>query len=321
MRAVVVEQYGGPEAFHLTDVLEPTAGAGQVLVRVALSGINFIDVYHRTGLYPMPLPFHAGVEGVGVITAIGAGVTALAVGQRVGWFSGGQGSFDDVVAVQAERASLLPDRIDDATAVALMMQGVTAHYLATDAYRTQAGEVALVHAAAGGVGLLLTQILTLRGVQVIATASTTAKRAQALSAGAEHAIPYDDFASAVRDITAGRGVDVVYDGVGAATSEGSLASLRVRGTLVFFGNASGAVPPLDVTRLSGLGSLYITRPTVAHYTRTPAELQARMDDLFECQHTGSLRVQAPTVYGLTAIHTAFEALESRASTGKLALQH
>jgi len=206
-------------------------------------------------------------------------------------------------------------------AIALMMQGITAHYLATDAYPASAGDSALVHAAAGGVGLLLTQILTLRGATVIATASTPEKRALALAAGADHALPYDDFAASVRALTDGRGVDVVYDGVGAATSEGSLSSLRPRGTLVFFGNASGPVPPLDVTRLSGLGSLYITRPTVAHYTRTPEELRARADELFAWEHAGELHVQSATQYPLADIRTAFEALEARATTGKLLLTH
>lgn len=320
MRAVMVNEYGGPEVFEILEADAPAAGAGQILVRVHLSGINFIDVYHRTGLYPMALPFRAGVEGVGEVVAIGDGVTGIALGQRVGWLSA-QGSFSDLVAVAADKAVPLPDTVDDATAVALMMQGITAHYLATDTHPPHAGDIALVHAAAGGVGLLLTQILSLRGATVIATASTPEKRALALAAGADHALPYGDFAASVRALTDGRGVDVVFDGVGAATSEGSLASLRPRGMLVFFGNASGPVPPLDVTRLSGLGSLYITRPTVAHYTRTPEELRARAAELFTWEHAGALHVQTPTAYPLADIRTAFEHLESRATTGKLLLTH
>lgn len=320
MRAVVVNEFGEPEVFEVREVDAPAVGAGQLLVRVTMSGINFIDVYHRTGLYPMPLPFQAGVEGVGEVVAVGDGVAGITPGQRVGWLSA-QGSFSDLVAVSAGKVVPLPDTTDDATAVALLMQGITAHYLATDTYPAHAGEIALVHAAAGGVGLLLTQILTLRGVTVIATASTPEKRALALAAGADHALPYDDFAASVRALTEGRGVDVVYDGVGAATSEGSLASLRPRGMLVFFGNASGPVPPLDVTRLSGLGSLYITRPTVAHYTRTPEELRMRAAELFAWEHAGALHVQPPTQHPLDDIRTAFEHLESRATTGKLVLTH
>lgn len=320
MRAVVVNEFGGPENLLFAEVEAPAPAGGQLLVRVRLSGINFIDVYHRTGLYPMPLPFRAGVEGVGEVVAMGDGVADFTLGQRVGWLSA-QGSFSDLVAVPAEKAVPLPDTLDDATAVALLMQGVTAHYLATDTFPTQPGDTALVHAAAGGVGLLLTQILTLRGARVIATASTPEKRALALAAGADHALPYDDVAASVRALTEGRGVDVVYDGVGAATSEGSLASLRPRGTLVFFGNASGPVPPLDVTRLSGLGSLYVTRPTVAHYARTADELRGRAAELFAWEHVGALHVQPPTKYILEDIRAAFEALESRATTGKLVLAH
>ena len=321
MRAVVVEEFGGPEAFIIAEVAEPVLAAGQVLVETTVSGLNFIDVYHRSGLYPMALPFRAGVEGVGVVRAVGEGVTGIAVGQRVGWLTGGQGSFSDYVAAAADKLVPLPDDLDDVTAVALLMQGVTAHYLATGAYAIKPGDVALVHAAAGGVGLLLTQIITHLGGTVIATASSEAKLAAARAAGAAHAIPYEGFAEAARAITGGKGVDVVYDGVGAATSEGSLASLCVRGTLVFFGNASGPVPPLDVTRLSGLGSLYITRPTVAHYTRTAEELRQRANDLFAWVRSGALRVTAPTVYPLQDVVVAFTALESRQTTGKVVLLH
>ncbi len=321
MRAVIVNAHGGPEAFTLAETPEPVAGEGQVLVRVAVSGINFIDVYHRIGLYPLALPFRAGVEGVGVITAVGAGVTDLAVGQRVGWLNGGQGSFSDLVAVAARSAVPLPDGVDDVTAVALLMQGITAHYLATGTYPIKPGDVALVHAAAGGVGQLLVQIIKHLGGTVIATASSEAKRELVRGLGADHVIPYEGFADAVRSLTGGRGVDVVYDGVGASTSEGSMASLCVRGTLVFFGNASGPVPPLDVTRLSGLGSIFITRPTVAHYARTAEELRARAADLFSWVQGGVLRVAQPTRYDVADVVAAFTALESRATTGKLVLMH
>lgn len=321
MRSVVVSELGGPEALTLQEVIEPVVGPGQVLVRPAVSGLNFIDVYQRTGLYRMPLPFAAGVEGVGTIVETGAGVSDLALGQRVGWLSGGQGAFSDLVAVAADQAVPIPDDVDDVTAVALLMQGVTAHYLATDTFPIKAGDVALVHAAAGGVGLLLTQIIRHRGGTVIATASSEVKREAAREAGAAHVLPYEGFAKAVREITDGAGVHVVYDGVGAATVDGSLASLCVRGTLVCFGNASGPVPPLDVLRLSQGGSLYVTRPTIAHYMRTAAELRARTAELFSWLRVGALHVVPPTRHLRDDVAVAFTALESRQTTGKLVLVH
>lgn len=321
MRAVIIEQFGGPETLTIVEAPEPTAGPGQVLVQVSVSGINFIDAYQRGGVYPMPLPLAAGVEGTGIVTALGDGVTGVALGQRVGWLSGGQGSFCDVVAVQADKLIPIPDDFDDVWATALLMQGVTAHFLATDTFRIKPGDVALVHAAAGGVGLLLTQIIRHLGGSVIATASSAAKRAAALTAGADHALPYEDFASEVRELTGGVGVDVVYDGVGAATAEGSLTSVRPRGLVVFFGNASGKVPPIDPLQLSALGSIYITRPTGAHYNRSAEELRARAADLFEWARSGVLHVTEPTRFDLTDIAAAFTALESRQTTGKLVLMH
>ena len=321
MRAVVVNALGGPSAYELVEAEEPQPAAGQVAVRVSLSGINFVDVYQRSGVYAMPLPFAPGVEGVGVVQALGEGVQDLTVGQRVGWLAGGQGSFSDAVLVAADKLVPLPDDIDDAHAIAVLMQGVTAHYLACDTHAVQPGEVALVHAAAGGVGQLLVQIIKLRGGTVIATASSAQKLALARALGADHAIPYDDFPEAVRAITGGAGADVVFDGVGAATADGSLASLRVRGMLVFFGNASGAVPPIDPLRLMTAGSVYVTRPTAAHYTRTAEELRGRAADLFAWMRSGDLRVAEPTRYELADIEAAFTALESRSTTGKLVLVH
>lgn len=321
MRAVIVEQVGGPEAFTIVEADRPVPGPGQVVVDTTVSGINFIDAYHRSGVYAMPLPFAAGVEAVGVVSAVGDGVADLRVGQRVGWLSGAMGSFSDAVAVQADKAVPLPDDVDDVHAVALLMQGITAHYLATSTYAIRPGDVAVVHAAAGGVGLLLTQIVRHLGGRVIATASSDAKRALALAAGADHAIPYDDFAASVRALTNGEGAHVVYDGVGAATADGSMASLRIRGTLVLFGNASGPVPPIDPLRLTAGGSLYVTRPTVAHYTRTAEELRGRAEDLFTWVRSGALKVTEPTRYDLADIRAAFTALESRQTTGKLVLMH
>lgn len=303
MRAVVVNEYGGPEVLTFENVPDPVPAAGQELVRLTVSGLNFIDVYHRTGLYPMPLPFRSGVEGVGV-----------AEGRRVGWLTGGQGSFSELVVVAQDMLVPLPDDIDDVTAVALLMQGVTAHYLACSTYPVQPGDTVLVHAAAGGVGLMLTQIAKLRGATVIGTASTDAKRQAVLQAGADHALPYE----AVADV---RGVAAVFDGVGAATFDASLACLKPRGTMVSFGNASGPVPPLNILRLSQGGSLYLTRPTVLNYIAEPGELQARADELFGWVRSGQLRVTAPTEFPIAQIQDAFRALESRATTGKVVLRH
>jgi NADPH2:quinone reductase len=308
MRAVVVNEYGGPEVLSFEDVDDPIPSHGQQVVRLTVSGLNFIDVYHRTGLYPMPLPFRSGVEGAG-----------LASSGRVGWLAGGQGSFSELAVVADDMLVPLPDDIDDVTAVALLMQGVTAHYLACSTYPVQPGDAVLVHAAAGGVGLLLTQIAKLRGATVVATASTQAKREAVMAAGADHALAYDDFPEAVQRLTGG--VAAVFDGVGAATFDGSLACLRPRGVMVSFGNASGPVPPLNILRLSQGGSLYLTRPTVVNYIAEPGELHARAEELFGWVRSGQLQVTPPTELGIDQIRQAFEMLESRSSVGKLVLRH
>lgn len=321
MLAYVVDDFGGPEVLTPTEVDPPTPGPGQVLVEVRVSGVNFLDTYQRTGATPLAAPFRAGVEGAGVVTAVGEGVGDLAVGQRVGWFSGGQGSFADLAVVDAGKAVPLPDEVDDETAVAVLMQGVTAHNLVIDAYPVQPGDRVLVHAAAGGVGQLLTRVATLRGAAVIGTVSTDAKASAARAAGAEHVVAYDGFADAVRAFTDGEGVAVVYDGVGADTFAGSLAALRVRGTLVVYGTASGPTPPLDVARLNSGGSLYVTRPSVVHYTRTPEEIRRRTDELFGWVAAGELTPVVGGRYPLTAVREAFADLEARRTTGKLLLVH
>lgn len=315
---MVVKQVGGPEAFEFEQIADPVPGPEQVLVRLTVSGINFIDVYHRSGLYPMPLPFRSGVEGVGVVEVNGAGFEA---GQRVGWLAGGLGSFSELAVVAAPMLVPLPDDVDDLTAAALLMQGVTAHYLATSTYAVQPGDTVLVHAAAGGVGLLLTQIAKLRGATVIGTCSTDAKAQAVREAGADHVLGYDGFAQAVADLTGGVGVAAVFDGVGAATFDGSLACLRPRGTLVSFGNASGPVPPFDILRLSGGGSLYLTRPTVVNYIAEPGELVRRTEELFGWARAGRLSVAVPTQFPIAQVREAFAALESRATTGKVVLIH
>jgi NADPH2:quinone reductase len=321
MRAIVVNEYGGPEMFAEVEVDRPDPEPTQVLVKVTVSGVNFLDAYQRKGVSPVQPGFLAGVEGVGVVVEVGSEVTDLSVGPRVGWLTGGQGSFADFAAVQADKAVPIPDEVDDETAAAVLMQGVTAHYLATDTYPIQPGDAVLVHAAAGGVGQLLTQIAKLRGALVIATVSTETKAEAARAAGADHTLTYDDFPARVRALTGGAGVAAVYDGVGATTFDGSLASLRPRGVLVVYGNASGPTPPLEIPRLNTGGSLYVTRPTVVHYTATAEELRGRTDDLFEWLAKGELRVHIGGRFPVSQVRDAFTALEARQTTGKLLLVH
>jgi NADPH:quinone reductase len=319
MQAITVTEFGGPEVLTPTEQPRPTPGPGQVLVDVSVAGINYMDVYQRTGATPVKPPYVAGVEGVGVMAEVGADVTDLVVGQRVGWLSGGQGSFADSVVVDAGRAVPIPDGVDDATAAAALMQGVTAHYLATDAYPVKPGDTVLVHAAAGGVGQLLTQVVKIRGGRVIGTVSTEAKAEAARAAGAEHVLSYDDFAEEARGLTDGAGVAAVYDGVGAATFDGSLASLRPRGTLLIYGTASGPTPPLEIPRLNSGGSLYVTRPSVVHYTASTEELRRRTDEVFGWIASGQLAVTIGGRYPRSEVREAFTALESRRTTGKLVL--
>jgi NADPH2:quinone reductase len=321
MRAIVVNRTGGPEAMTTVQAERPSARSGQVLVDVAVSGVNFLDVYQRTGATPLRAPFAAGVEGVGVIAEIGASVTDLDVGQRVGWLSGGQGSFADTVAVAADKVVPIPDQVDDETATAVLMQGVTAHYLAIDTYPIRPGDPVLVHAAAGGVGQLLTQIAKLRGGRVFGTVSTEAKAEAARAAGADVTLHYDNFGEEVRRLTDGAGVAAVYDGVGATTFEGSLAALRPRGVLVIYGTASGPTPPLEIPRLNAGGSLYVTRPSVVHYTATSEELRRRTGDLFTWLADGRLRPIIGGRYRVDEVRDAFAALESRRTTGKIVVVH
>lgn len=321
MRAVIVNELGGPEVLMQAEVDRPSPGPDQVLVDVAVSGVNFLDVYQRTGATPLRPPFAAGVEGVGVVAEVGTSVSDLHVGQRVGWLSGGQGSFADAVVVAVDKVVPIPDEVDDESAAAVLMQGVTAHYLATDAYPIQPGDTVLVHAAAGGVGQLLTQIAKFRRGRVIGTASTEAKFQAARAAGADDTLSYDDFAEGMRQLTGGAGVAAVYDGVGAATFEGSLASLRPRGVLVVYGTASGPTPPLEIPRLNTGGSLYVTRPSVVHYTATVEELLGRAHDLFGWLARGELRVHIGGRFSVAQVREVFSALESRQTTGKLLLIH
>lgn len=291
-----------------------------MLVDVAASGVNYIDTYQRSGLYPIRAPFVPGLEGAGRIVALGEGVTGLSTGDRVGW-AAAAGSYAEQAIVDAARAIPVPDGVADDVAAAVFLQGLTAHYLATSTYPVQQGDSVLVHAAAGGVGLLLTQIVKLRGGRVIATVSTDEKAELARAAGADEVIRYDqvDFSAETRRLTAGRGVPAVFDGVGRTTFDGSLATLRPRGIMVLYGAASGPVPPVDPQRLNSGGSLFLTRPSLVHYTGTREELLARAGDLFGWIEAGKLDVRIGGRYPLADARRAHEDLEGRRSTGKLLL--
>jgi NADPH2:quinone reductase len=319
--AIVVHETGGSEVLRLEahDPGEP--GPGAVRIAVAAAGVNFIDVYFRTGLYPRPLPFVCGLEGAGTVEAVGPGVDGLAVGERVAW-AGVPSSYASHVVAPAERVVAIPARVSETTAAAVMLQGMTAHYLAHGCRETKPGDVALVHAAAGGTGLLLVQMLAAAGARVIGTCSTAAKADAAREAGADDVIDYThaDVPEAVRDLTGDRGVDVVYDSVGRSTFEGSLRSLRPRGLLVLFGQSSGPVPPFDLGRLNALGSLFVTRPSLAHYTRDRAELALRADAVLGAVADGALHVRIGGEFPLSEAAAAHDALESRATSGKLVLR-
>jgi NADPH2:quinone reductase len=318
MRAVLVHEPGGPEVLVAQDLPSPDPGPGELRVDVAAAGVNYIDVYFRTGAYPLQFPFIAGSEGAGVVSAVGSGVTGYQEGDHVAWAMVPGAGYAEQVIVPAERAVPVPAGIDDETAGAILLQGLTTHYLTSSTYPARAGETALVHAAAGGVGLLLTQVLATRGVRVIATTSTAGKAALALEAGAAEVIRYDrdDVATEVSRLTDARGVDVVYDGVGRATFDGSIDSLRPRGMFVLYGAASGNVAPVDPQLLQAKGSLFFTRPTLAHYVATRDELLERSRELFAWVASGDLSVRVGARYTLEQARQAHQDLESRRTTGK-----
>ena len=321
VRTLIVPTFGGPEVYAEQWADQITPGPGQVLVRLTVSGVNFLDVAQRTGATPVQAPFAAGVEGVGVVTTLGQDVTGFTTGQRVGWLAGGQGSFSEYATVAADKLVAIPDHIDDETAVGALMQGVTAHYLTTDTFPVGQGDVVVVHAAAGGVGQLLTQIAKLKGATVIGTTSTAEKAEIARVNGADHVFGYDDFADRTREVSDGTGASVVYDGVGATTFADSLRSLRIRGTLVAIGSASGPVPPINVNALNSGGSLYLTRPTVMHHISTSAELNGRAAQVFDWITSGKLGVSIGARYPIAEVAEAFRALESRRTVGKVVLRH
>ncbi|ACZ90073.1 quinone oxidoreductase family protein [Streptosporangium roseum] len=317
MRAIVVSATGGPEVLTYTDHPDPELNPGDVLVDVSAAGVNFIDVYQRMGRYPLSLPFVPGNEGAGTVAAVGEDVRDFSVGDTVAW-ANVMGSYAEKTVVPASRLLAVPDGVTADLAAAVMLQGMTAHYLTHSTYEVKPGDDVLVHAAAGGMGLLLTQIAKLRGARVIGTVSTEEKEKLARQAGADEVLRYGGFSEAVRELT-GSGVHVVYDGVGAATFDGSIASLRPRGMMALYGQASGPVPPVDPQVLNQHGSLFLTRPTLVHYVATRDELTWRASDLFNWIASGQLKVHISHRYPLAEATRAHEDLEARRTTGKLLL--
>ena len=320
MKAIQVSQTGGPEMLVPTDLPTPKPKPDEALVQIKAAGVNFIDVYFREGRYPAPLPFINGQEGAGVVTEIASEVKLVQPGDRVA-YTGRLGSYAEYAAVPAERLVKIPDKLNFEQAAAAMLQGMTAHYLTHSTYKLQAGETALIHAAAGGVGLLLVQMAKRIGARVIGTAGTPEKAQLARDAGADECIIYTetDFETETKRLTDGKGVHVVYDGVGKATFDKDLDVLLPRGFLVLFGGSSGAVPPFDLIKLSQKGSLYITRPTLVNYTVTREELEWRAHDVLGWIAAGDLKVRIHKTYPLSEAAQAHRDLEGRKTTGKLLL--
>jgi NADPH2:quinone reductase len=320
MKAIRVQHTGGPEVMELVEVPVPQAKFGEVVVKVSVAGLNSIDGHFRDGSLRTPLPFIPGQEGSGVVSSAGSNVQTVKVGDRVAW-SGALGSYAEYVAASADSLVPVPATVTDQQAAAAMMHGLTAHYLVNDAHKLKAGETALVHAAAGGVGLLLVQMARMIGARVIGTASSQEKADLARSAGADEVIVFtqQDFDAEVKRLTGGKGVDVVYDGVGKATFEKNLNVMRLRGMLVLYGMSSGPVPPVDPARLSEKGSLYMARTTLAHFTATREELLARSGALFEMIANGKLKLRIAKTYSLAEAAQAHRDMEARKIAGKLLL--
>jgi NADPH2:quinone reductase len=320
MKAIQIQQTGGPEVLNLVDLTVPTPGPGEVLVKIHASGINFIDIYYREGRYKTELPFIDGQEGAGIVEAVGGGVTDFKPGDPVAWCHI-MGSYAEYSVVPAAMLIHVPPQLDLKLAAAVILQGMTAHYLAHSTFPLKSEDTALVHAAAGGVGLLLTQIATQAGTRVIGTVSTEEKAKLAREAGAAEVILYTqvDFEAETKKLTDGRGVDVVYDSVGKTTFDKSLNVLRPRGMMVLYGGSSGPVPPFDLIGLSTKGSLFITRPTLKHYTLTRDELLTRAGAVLDAVAAGTLKVRMEHTYPLSEARQAHIELESRKTTGKLLL--
>jgi NADPH2:quinone reductase len=319
MKAIEVAETGGPEKLKYLDRSIPVIGENESLVDIRVAGVNFIDTYHRSGLYPRPLPFTPGVEGVGILREISGSTPAdLSVGMRVGWVKS-TGGYAEVASLPNQDLIPIPEAIGDAEATALLLQGMTAHYLAVDSYNIRPGTLALVHAGAGGVGLLLTQYIKSLGGVVIATASTDAKRNLCLANGADLAIGYSGFKEHVMEFSRGEGAHVVYDGIGRTTFEESLTSVRARGTLAVYGYSSGPVPPFDLTKLTA-GSIFLTRPTLKHFISNRDELLWCVSEVFSAHLNGHMNVRIGGRYPLKNASQAHQDLESRTTTGKLILE-
>jgi NADPH2:quinone reductase len=318
MQAVQAVRAGGPEVLEAVELDVPQPGEGEVLVEVAATGVNFVDVYRRSGTYPVPYPHVPGTEFAGRVAAVGAGVDGFAVGDRVVTAEGRE-AYARFAVVPAVAAAHVPDGVADEPAAALALQGLTAHYLVTSVYPVEAGTTLLVHAGAGGVGLLLIQLAKARGATIFTTVGSPEKRALAEGAGADAVLEYEGFAERVRQLNGGLGLDVVFDGVGATTWEGSLAALRPRGLLALFGAASGPVPPIDPRRLMAGGSLVLTRPTMGDFLQTPEERAWRYRELLDAVAAGTLDVRIGATFPLPDAADAHRALEGRGTTGKVLL--
>ncbi|HKS73906.1 MAG TPA: quinone oxidoreductase [Terriglobales bacterium] len=320
MHAIQVNRTGGPEVLEYKEVSTPQPKPNEAVVKLAASGVNFIDVYHREGRYPTALPFIPGQEGAGTVTAVGTDVKSVKPGDRVG-YTGILGSYAEYQAVPADRLVKLPDGLSDRDAAAVILQGMTAHYLVYDTFPLKKGETALVHAAAGGVGLLLVQMAREIGARIIGTVSTEEKAKLAREAGADEIIFYtqQDFEAETKRLTNEKGVDVVYDSVGKTTFEKGLNVLRPRGYMVLFGGSSGAVPPFDLIQLSQKGSLYVTRPTLIHYIQTREDLEKRATAVFNMVASGKLKVRCEHTYPLKDAQQAHRDIQGRKTTGKLLL--
>ncbi|MDQ2856213.1 MAG: quinone oxidoreductase [Acidobacteriota bacterium] len=320
MKAIQVSQVGGPEMLTLVDLPVPSPKPNEAVVQIKAAGVNFIDVYFREGRYPAPPPFIIGQEGSGVVSEVGSNVTNMKAGDRVA-YTGVMGSYAEYAAAPADRLIKIPDELDFNQAAAAMLQGMTAHYLSHSTYPLQSGETALIHAAAGGVGQLLVQMAKNLGARVIATAGSEEKAQLARNAGADECIIYTevDFESETRRLTDGKGVEVVYDGVGKATFDKGLNVLRPRGYMVLFGGASGAVPPFDLLRLTQKGSLFVTRPSLANYIATREDLEQRSGVVLEMIASGKLKIRIHKTYSLAEAEQAHRDLEGRRTTGKLLL--
>jgi NADPH2:quinone reductase len=320
MKAIRVHEVGGPEALRLEQVDDPKPGPGQVLVKIAAAGVNFIDVYHRTGLYPQPLPFTPGLEAAGEVVAVGEGVSTLRPGDHVA-SSEIRAAYAELAVVREDRVVKIPAGLDMRAGAAAMLQGMTAHYLVNDTFPLRPGHTCLVHAAAGGVGLLLVQMAKRKGARVIGTTSSEAKAELAREAGADEVVLYEknDFEAVAKTFTDGRGLDVVYDSVGRTTFAKSLACLKHRGMLVLYGQSSGVVPPVEPAALAR-GSLFLTRPTLFHYVAERAELEHRAGEVLAAVLAGELKLKIDSSYPLAEAREAHRVLEGRKTTGKVLLE-